>query len=46
MVYYVKAQHFELVLFLRERKTSSLACLFEDSKEVEVNICVSRRIQD
>jgi len=45
MVYYVMAQHSELVLFLRERKSSSLACLFEDAEEVEENIRGSRRIQ-
>ena len=38
MVYYVATQHPDLVLFLRERKYSSLQQLFEDSKELEENI--------
>jgi hypothetical protein len=38
MVYYVAAQHPDLVLFLRERKSSSLRWLFEDVEEVEENI--------
>jgi hypothetical protein len=46
MVYYVMAQHLELVLILLERKYSSLACLFKYSQEIEENICASRRIQD
>jgi hypothetical protein len=46
MVYYVMAQHSELVLLLRERKYSSLKCLFEDVEEVEENICASKKIRD
>jgi hypothetical protein len=47
MVYYVMAQHSELVLLLRERKYSSLKCLFEDVEEVEENIHVlARRFVD
>jgi hypothetical protein len=38
MMYYVMAQHPELVLLLRERKYSSLRHLFEDAVEVEENI--------
>ena len=38
MVYYVMAQHSDLVLFLLERKSSSLRQLFEDVKGVEENI--------
>ena len=38
MVYYVAAQHPDLVLFLRERKSSSLQQFFEDAKELEENI--------
>jgi hypothetical protein len=38
MVYYVMAQHPELVLLLRERTSSSLRHLFEDAVEVEENI--------
>ena len=46
MVYYVMTQHSDLVLFLLERKLSSLRQLFEDAKGVEENICASRRMQD
>jgi hypothetical protein len=46
MVYYVMAQHSELVLLLRERKYSSLKCLFEDVEEVEENIHASKKIRD
>jgi hypothetical protein len=45
MVYYLMAQHNELVLLLLERKSSSLGNLFEDAQEVEENICASRRIR-
>jgi hypothetical protein len=38
MVYYVMAQHSELVLFLRERKSTSLSQLFMDVEEVEENL--------
>jgi hypothetical protein len=38
MVYYVMAQHPELVLLPRERKSSSLRHLFEDAEEVKENI--------
>jgi hypothetical protein len=44
MVYYVRAQHSEIFLLRRERKYSSLACLFEYAREVEENIRASRRI--
>jgi hypothetical protein len=46
MVYYVMAQHSELVLLLLERKYSSLACLFEDAQEIEENIRASKRVRD
>jgi hypothetical protein len=46
MVYYVMAQHSELVLLLLERKSSSLRCLFEDATEIEENIRASKSIQD
>jgi hypothetical protein len=46
MVYYIMAQHSELVLLLLERKSSSLACLFEDAQEIEENICASKRVID
>jgi hypothetical protein len=46
MVYYVATQHPDLVLFLRERKSSSLRWLFEDDEEVEENIRACKRIQD
>jgi hypothetical protein len=46
MVYYVMAQHSELVLFLLERKSSLLMSLFEDAQEVEENICASRRTRE
>jgi hypothetical protein len=42
MVYYIMAQHLELVFLLRERKSSSLVHLFEDALEVEENIRASR----
>jgi hypothetical protein len=38
MVYYVMAQHSELVLHLRERKSTSLSQLFMDVGEVEENL--------
>jgi hypothetical protein len=38
MVYYIMAQHLELVFLLRERKSSSLIHLFEDAIEVEESI--------
>jgi hypothetical protein len=38
MVYYVMAQHLELVLLLRERKSTSLSQLFMDVEEVEENL--------
>jgi hypothetical protein len=44
MVYYVMAQHPELVLLLRERKYSSLRHLFEDVEEVEENIRASKGV--
>jgi hypothetical protein len=44
MLYYVMAQHSDLVLLLLERKSSSLTQLFEDAQGVEENIRVSRRI--
>jgi hypothetical protein len=46
MVYYVMAHHSELVLLLRERKYSSLKCLFEDVEEFKENICASKKIRD
>jgi hypothetical protein len=46
MVYYVAAQHSDLVLLLRERKSSSLRRLFEDAEEVEENIRACKRIRD
>jgi hypothetical protein len=45
MVYYVMAQHSELVLLLRERKSSSLRQLFEDAEEVEENIKASKGVR-
>jgi hypothetical protein len=42
MVYYVMAQHPELVLLLRERKSPSLRQLFEDVVEVKENIRASK----
>ena len=38
MLYYVMAQHSDLIFFLLERKSSSLRQLFEDAKGVEENI--------
>jgi hypothetical protein len=40
------AQYSELVLFLLERKSSSLTSLFEDAQEVEENMCASRRTRE
>jgi hypothetical protein len=45
MVYYVMAQHSELVLLLLEMKYSYLACLFEDTQEIEENIRASKRVR-
>jgi hypothetical protein len=42
MVYYIMAQHPDLVFLMRERKSSSLIHLFEDALEVEENIRSSR----
>jgi hypothetical protein len=38
MVYYIEAQRPDLVLLLRERKSTSLRWLFEDAEEIEENI--------
>jgi hypothetical protein len=38
MVYYVMDQHSELVLLLRERKSTYLSQLFMDAEEVEENL--------
>jgi hypothetical protein len=46
MVYYLMAQHNELVFLLLERKSSSLRNLFEDTQEVEENICASNKIRE
>ena len=46
MVYYVPTQHPDLVIFLRERKYSSLQQLFEDSKEREENIRACKVLRD
>jgi hypothetical protein len=45
MVYYVMAQHSDLVLFLRERKSTSLSQLFMDVEEVDENLRACGRIQ-
>ena len=45
LAYYVIAQQSNLVLFLLERKSSSLRQLFEYAKGVEENIRASKRIQ-
>ena len=46
MVYYVMAQHSNLVLFLLERKPSSLRQLFDDAKGVEENIRACKMLRD
>ena len=46
MVYYVKAQHSDLVFFLLEGKSSSLRQLFEDAKGVEENIRACKILWD
>ena len=46
MVYYVMAQHSDLVFFLLERKSSSLRQLFEDAKGVEENIQDCKMLRD
>jgi hypothetical protein len=45
MVYYVMDQHPELVLLLRERKSTCLSQLFMDVEEVEENLRACGRIQ-
>ena len=46
MVYYVMDQHSYLVLFLLERKPSSLRQLFEDAKGVKENIRAFKMLRD
>jgi hypothetical protein len=46
MVYYLMARHNELVFLLLERKSSLLRNLFEDTQEVEENICSSNKIRE
>jgi hypothetical protein len=38
MVYYIMSQYSDLVLYLRERKSTSLSQLFMDVEEVEENL--------
>jgi hypothetical protein len=45
MVYYVLDQHLDLVLHLRERKSTYLSQLFMDVEEVEENLRACGRIQ-
>jgi hypothetical protein len=45
MMYYVMAQHSELVLLLRERKSTSLSQLFMDAEELEENLRACGMIQ-
>jgi hypothetical protein len=45
MVYYIVSQHSDLVLYLRERKSTSLSKLFMDAEEVEENLRACGRIQ-
>jgi hypothetical protein len=45
MVYYIVSQHSSLVLYLRERKYTSLSQLFMDTEEVEENLRACGRIQ-
>jgi hypothetical protein len=45
MVYYIVSQHSDLVLYLRERKSTSLSQLFMDTEEVEENLRACCRIQ-
>ena len=42
MMYYLKSQYPDLVLLLRERKSSSLRHMFEDVVEVKENIRASK----
>jgi len=46
MVYYIIAQHPNLVLLLRERKYTSLRRVFKDAEEVEENIRDCKRNRD
>ena len=46
MIQYVMGLHSKLALLLLERKSSSLSIMFEDSLEVEENICASRKIPE
>jgi hypothetical protein len=45
MVYYIVSQYSDLVLYLRERKSTSLSQLFMDVEEVEENLRACGRIQ-
>jgi hypothetical protein len=45
MVYYIMAQHSELALHPRERKSTSLSQLFMDAGEVEENLRACGRIK-
>jgi hypothetical protein len=45
MVYYIMSQYSDLVLYLRERKSTSLSQLFMDVEEVEENLRACGRIQ-
>jgi hypothetical protein len=44
MLYYIKAQHLDLVFYLRERISSSLGELFVDAREIEENFWACDRI--
>jgi hypothetical protein len=46
MLYYLEAQHPDLVLFLRERISSSLAQLFVDAEEIEENFWACNKLQN
>ena len=45
MVYYIVSQHSDLVLYLKEIKSTSLSQLFMDTEEVEENLRACGRIQ-
>jgi hypothetical protein len=46
MVQYTVAQHLDLVLFLRERKSLSLQQMFVDAEEVEYNLLACGKLQN
>lgn len=46
MLYYIKAQHSDLVFYLSKRMSSSLGQLFVDAREIEENLWACDRLRD